>query len=277
MLIALPELADGTATPETIAGSFKNMQMKRDAKCPVCRLRLEAEWEYSGTAEGEVSQKIFWVNTFDPNPTEEKMHPITVADHSLIQLYYTPANRDAAGLTSTTTGTLLTRLLHAIEWSEAIKSTVTEAHEKLTKEFNAETAISVINKTLQRRWSCLYDEAIDAKPHFSPMSRRFEEIVRNPAIIFEPTPNGHERKLSELSAGQQSLFYFAIAAAMFDLERQVVAEEATGFLRKHLHIPALSIFALEEPENHLSPHYLARIVDQVRTLTKTNNAQSIVN
>lgn len=52
VLIALPELADGTATPETIAPSFRHMQLERDAKAPVCRLRLEARWEDDGTVEG---------------------------------------------------------------------------------------------------------------------------------------------------------------------------------------------------------------------------------
>lgn len=42
VLIGLPELADGTATPETIAPSFRHMQIVREGADPVCRLRLEA-------------------------------------------------------------------------------------------------------------------------------------------------------------------------------------------------------------------------------------------
>ena len=38
----------------------------------------------------------------------------------------------------------------------------------------------------------------------------------------------------------------------------------------------LTIFALEEPENHLSPYYLARIIGQVRSLTKNGGAQAIL-
>jgi hypothetical protein len=45
VLIGLPELVDGTATPETIAPFFRHMRIERPGETPVCRLRLEARWE----------------------------------------------------------------------------------------------------------------------------------------------------------------------------------------------------------------------------------------
>lgn len=109
VLIGLPELADGTATPETIAPSFRHMQLERADKAPVCRLRLEARWEDDGTVEGEVSQELFWVDTLDDNPPDDKRHPVSAADRGLIQLYYTPASRDAAAQIRATTGALAAR------------------------------------------------------------------------------------------------------------------------------------------------------------------------
>ena len=61
----------------------------------MCRLRLEACWEDDGTVEGDVSQELFWVDTLEPTPTDAQKHPISAADRGLIQLYYTPASRDA--------------------------------------------------------------------------------------------------------------------------------------------------------------------------------------
>ena len=49
------------------------------------------------------------------------------------------------------------------------------------------------------------------------------------AVIFEQGPDGHERGLEALSDGQQSLFYFALAAAVFDIERQVANGKVEGF------------------------------------------------
>jgi hypothetical protein len=60
------------------------------------------------------------------------------------------------------------------------------------------------------------------------------------------------------------------------LEREVVAGTVEGFHDDTLRIPALTLFALEEPENHLSPYFLARIIRQVRSLTDVGGAQAIV-
>lgn len=276
VLIGLPELADGTATPETIAPSFRHMQLEREDKAPVCRLRLEARWEDDGTVEGEVSQELFWVDTLDDNPPNDKRHPVSAADRGLIQLYYTPASRDAAAQIRATTGALAARLLRAIEWSSDTEDAVKGASENLATAFEGEAAIAAIGKALQTRWSDLHDDVVDTKPRLSLVSRRFEEIVSKIAVIFEQGPDGQERGLDALSDGQQSLFYFALAAAVFDLERQVVAGKVEGFLDDQLRIPALTLFALEEPENHLSPYFLARIIRQVRSLTDGGGAQAIV-
>lgn len=276
VLIGLPELADGTAKPETIAPSFRHMQLEREGKAPVCRLRLEARWEDDGTVEGEVSQELFWVDTLDDDPLDDKRHPVSAADRGLIQLYYTPASRDAASQIRATTGALAARLLHAIEWSSETEEAVQEATENLTAAFEGEAAIAAIGKALETRWSNLHDEVVDTKPRLSLVSRRFEEIVSKLAVIFEQGPDGRERGLDALSDGQQSLFYFALAAAVFDLERKVVAGEVDGFHDDRLRIPALTLFALEEPENHLSPYFLARIIRQVRSLTDSGGAQAIV-
>lgn len=276
VLIGLPELADGSATPETIAPSFRHMLLKRTGKAPVCRMRLEARWEDDKTAEGEVSQTLYWIDCLDADPPDDKKHPVAAADRGLIQLYYTPANRDAAAQVRATTGALAARLLRAIEWTDDTKQAVEEASTTLSDAFDEETAIAAIGEALQARWSDLHDDVVDTKPRLSLVSRRFEEVINKVAVIFERGPHGQERGLEALSDGQQSLFYFALAAAVFDLERQVVAGEVEGFYDDALTIPALTIFALEEPENHLSPFFLARIVKQVRSLTENGSAQAII-
>lgn len=276
VLIGLPELGDGTATPETIAPSFRHMQIEREGETPVCRLRLEARWEDDGTVEGEVAQDLFWVDTLDDDPAEDQCHPVSASDRGLIQLYYTPASRDAAAQVRATAGALAARLLRAIEWSSDTEEAVQESTENLATAFEGESAIAAIGKALQARWSGLHDDVVDTKPRLSLVSRRFEEVVNKIAVIFEQGPDGQERGLDALSDGQQSLFYFALAAAVFDLEREVVAGTVEGFRDDTLRIPALTLFALEEPENHLSPYFLARIIRQVRSMTDAGGAQAIV-
>ncbi|QHC98415.1 ATP-dependent endonuclease [Pseudomonas sp. R84] len=276
VLIALPELTDGSATPETIAPSFRHMLIERTAGAPVCRLRLDAQWEDDGTVEGEVSQTLQWIDSLDAEPKDDKCHPVSVADRGLIQLYYTPASRDAAAQTRATAGALAARLLRAIEWSPSTENAVQDATQNLASAFEGESAIAAITGALQTRWSALHDEVVDTNPRLSLVSRRFEEVVNKIAVMFEQGPDGQERGIEALSDGQQSLFYFALAAAVFDLEREAVKGSIEGFRCDALRIPALTIFALEEPENHLSPYFLARIIRQVRSLTNDGSAQAIV-
>lgn len=276
VVIGIPELADGTARAETIAPAFNHMQIAREGECPACRIRLQARWEDDGTIEGEVSQELFWVDTLADEPLEDDCHPVSASDRGLIQLYYTPASRDASSQIQATTGALAARLLRAIEWSSKTEDAVVKATEDLASAFEGESAIASIGKALQHRWLGLHDDKVDTKPRLSLVSRRFEEVVNKIAVVFERGPEGKERSLEDLSDGQQSLFYFALAAAVFDLERKVVAGEVEGFRQGGLHIPALTLFAQEEPENHLSPYFLARIIRQVRSLTNESKAQAII-
>ena len=275
-LISLPELADGSATSETIAPSFRYARIEQPGEIPICRIRLEARWEDDGTVDGEVAQELFWVDTLEPEPKDDQKRPVNISERGLIRLYYTPASRDAAAQVRATSGALAARLLRAIEWSHNTRSVVKQASGALETAFEAEDAIKAIGEVLRQRWSVLHDEVVDTKPNLSLIGRRFEEVIRHIGVIFQQGPDGFERGLDALSDGQQSLFYFALAAAVFDLERRVVARKVDGFRGDELHIPALTIFGLEEPENHLSPYYLARIVRQIRSLVSTGGAQAII-
>ena len=276
VIIEFPELAEKTATPETVAPVFRHILIERPKGAPVCRVRLEARWDDDGTVEGEVSQDLYWVHTLDSEPADDKKTPVLAAERGLVQMYYTPANRDAGAQIRARTGALAARLLRAIDWSEGTRETVEKATGTLSDAFKGETAIEAIGKALRKRWSALHDEAEDTNPKLSLVSRRFEEAVSRIDVIFQQGPDGFERGLEALSDGQQSLFYFALAAAVFDLERNVVAGRVEGFHNDEMRIPALTIFGLEEPENHLSPYYLARIVGQVRSLVKVGGAQAIL-
>ena len=276
MIIALPELAKGTATSKTIAPVFRHMQIKKPKATPVCRARLEAQWTDDGTAEGEVTQDLFWITTLDDKFTDEQKTPVTGVDRGLIHVYYTPASRDAEAQIKASAGALAARLLRAIEWSKKTKDSVQEATKKLSTAFTAEPAVEAIGNALSERWSELHNGTIDKDPSLALISQRFEEIVAKVQVLFEQGPGGIERGLDVLSDGQQSLFYFALAAAVFDLERDAVANKIKGFRADDLRIPALSVFAIEEPENHLSPYYLARIVRQIRAIVADDTAQALI-
>ena len=150
------------------------------------------------------------------------------------------------------------------------------ATKKLAEAFNAEAAIEAFNISLSNRWDELEESETDTDPGLTLISQRFEEVVAKIQVLFAQGLAEIQRGLEVLSDGQRSLFYFALAAAVFDLERDAAAGKIKGFRADELSIPALSIFAIEEPENHLSPYYLSRIVRQVRSIIKDDAAQALV-
>ncbi|WP_369810131.1 AAA family ATPase [Bradyrhizobium sediminis] len=276
VVIALPELKDGSATAETVAPTFRHQQLEGPKKLPMCRMRLEARWQDDSTAEGEVTQELFWVDHLNEKVDPDDKHAVSPADRGLIQFYYTPASRDATAQIRATTGALAARLLKAIEWSKDTRKAVDDSTKKLADAFDSEAAIGSISKALSTRWKELHDEQTDTDPSLSLVSKRFEEVVAHVQVMFQHGPAKIERGLEVLSDGQQSLFYLALAAAVFDLERDAVAAKIKGFRAEELRIPALSLFGIEEPENHLSPYYLSRIVTQVRSIVSGNAAQAII-
>jgi putative ATP-dependent endonuclease of OLD family len=276
VIIALPELAKGSATAHTIAPAFRHMQIAGPKAIPVCRMRLEAQWDDDGTADGEVTQNLYWVDKLGDGITDDDKHTVSALDRGHIQVYYTPATRDAEAQIRASTGALAARLLRAIEWSKKTRDTVDNATKELSKAFGAETGIDAISAALSDRWKELHDEKTDTDPALTLTSQRFEEVVARIQVLFQQGPAAIERGLDALSDGQQSLFYFALAAAVFDLERDAVAGKIKGFRADELRIPALSIFAIEEPENHLSPYYLASIIQQVRSIIAGDSGQAFI-
>ena len=242
----------------------------------MCRLRLEAQWEDDGTAEGEVTQNLYWVHKLADPITEDDKSTVSALDRGHIQVYYTPATRDPEAQIRASTGALAARLLRAIEWSKKTRDTVEKATKLLSDSFGAEVAIDAISKALSERWKELHDEKTDADPALTLTSQRFEEVVTHVQVLFQQGPAAIQRGLDALSDGQQSLFYFALVAAVFDLERKAVSGSIKGFRTEDLRIPALSVFAIEEPENHLSPYYLSRIVDQVRSIIASETGQAVI-
>jgi putative ATP-dependent endonuclease of OLD family len=276
VIIALPELPKGKATADTVAPTFRHMHIAKPKEAPVCRMRLEGHWEDDSTADGEITQELFWVDHVDEKVEADDKHVVSPSDRGLIQFYYTPASRNPAAEIRASTGALAARLLKAIEWSKKTRDAVGDGTKKISDAFGAEAAINAMSTALGTRWKQLHDDKTDTDPSLRLVSKRFEDVVAHIEVMFQQGSAAIERGLDVLSDGQQSLFYFALVAAVFGLERDAVADKIKGFRADDLRIPALSIFGIEEPENHLSPYYLSRIVGQVRSIVASDAAQALV-
>ena len=270
-IIAFPELDDDADSP-AIPEFFKNMAADENGNLK-CRLRLEATWTDDGTLDGSIDEKYQAVQTFG-SFQDEDLHDLRGPDRSRIQLFYIPASRDGA---SQVTAFLRGRLWRAIDWSQDLRESLVDAGAKVNKSFADEKAVSSISAAVTSRWQQLHSAGTDSTPRFRPVDSRWQEFVRRVEVVFHPDEHGQDRDLAELSDGQRSLFHLAMAAATLDIEASLAGGAVReGFAAAGVPLPALTIVAVEEPENNLAPFYLSRIIKQVLEVSERRNAQAIV-
>lgn len=271
-IIAFPELdgvgADGAAIPE-----FFHQMAADEAGKLKCRLRLEATWTDDGSLDGTIEQKYWAIRTFGQF-TDADCTELKATDRARIQMIYVPATRDGA---SQVTAFLRGRLWRAINWSQGVRNTFADAGSTLNGAFAGEPAVDVIAGALTRRWQEVHTAGTDTTPLFRPIDLRFQEFIRKVEVVFRPDEAGRERALDDLSDGQRSLFHLAMTAATLDVEGGIAADPAAaGFQAGGVPLPALTLIAVEEPENNLAPFYLSRIIKQIKDLTKGPRAQALV-
>ena len=69
-----------------------------------------------------------------------------------------------------------------------------------------------------------------------------------------------------------------MSLGLFQVEQALLVDPAaSGFMEDLVRdLPLLTIFAVEEPENHLSPHYLGRVVAELKDMACHDHAQVIL-
>jgi putative ATP-dependent endonuclease of OLD family len=270
-ILAFPELAAEAADQDAVPAFFQQMAAD-EAGVLKCRLRLEATWTNDGSLEGAIDIKYRAIRTFDSEFGDEDCSDLNAIDRTRVQMIYMPATRDGATQVSSF---LRSRLWRAITWSAVVREELKKAGTALNEAFAEENAVELIAEAVEKRWREIHTGATDAQPIFRPVDVRFEEFVRKIEVVFRPDEEGRDRGIEDLSDGQRSLFHIAMTAATLDVERRL-AEGEEGFQAENVQLPALTLVALEEPENNLAPFYLSRIVAQLQNLASDRRAQALI-
>ncbi|MBF2014279.1 MAG: AAA family ATPase [Rivularia sp. T60_A2020_040] len=291
----LEENPNSTSSNLAVPACFHHMVVTNTDETPFVRIRLEAKWVDDRTIDGDIEQKLWWVTTDKETPMDDEKRQCEASERGLIQVHYIPATRDPSSQLTSATGAIIGRLLRAVSWSNEAQESIQEASQKIREVFGKEQAIDRINKVLASRWQELHNDTFDSQPEFNVASRQFKEIIRRLNVVFRPTESDSERDLDALSDGQKSLFYFSLVASVFEVEQNFIyrnniknsdavgkndssvdQSHNTGFNSDQFTAPALIIFAFEEPENHLAPYFLSRIIKQLRSLVKEYSTQAVL-
>lgn len=239
------------------------------------RIRLIARWIEDGTPDGTIEEDIRWITTLTDEFDWETLPKVSAVDRASIQVVYVPALRNA---TDRVTELLKGRLWRAALWSADLGARATEGAELIQNQFDQEAPSNFIIERLTHRWQQVYEGDTDTTPNLRLIESRIEELVRRAEFVFHPDEAGRNRVLADLSDGQRSLFHIALTAATLETEQAALALAAaeSPFDQEKLRRTHLTILAIEEPENSLSPFFLSRIVTQAREIGQMSTAQVLI-
>lgn len=239
------------------------------------RIRLQAAWTDDGTPEGTIEEEVRWIPTLGNGFVWDECRKVQPGERGSIQLVYVPASRNAS---DQVTSLLKGRLWRAARWSTDLATKATEGAEAIQNQFEAEEPAKFITERLERRWGDLHRGSTDAEPMLRLVESQINELVKRAEFVFFPDEAERVRSLDDLSDGQRSLFHIALTAATLEIEKDALAEtdEDCAFDQDKLRRVHLTILAIEEPENSLSPFFLSRIMTQAREIGGMQGAQVIV-
>lgn len=258
---------------------FQHLIVDNPGGLPYLRIRLEATWEKSNTIDGSIDSKISYITC--PESVEiEEIHRTNAARRDLdkIRVVYIPAVRNPSKQLKNVSGTMMYQIMSSINWSEQTKGNVKTKIKELNEQFEGEKGVSMFGTSLAKQW-----KAYDSDDRYSTASLRFnstdiETSIRKTEVVFAPTETGKEYTIDQMSDGLRSLFYISLVDSILDVEGQMQREIETdpGNTSFSCKPPILTIVAIEEPENHIAPHLLGKLVENLRNIAEKSNAQAIM-
>lgn len=277
VVVALPELADPAGNLDHIPDVFKAMSVGDVGQVPKLRIRLEATWNY-GVEDDDISTRMYWITSLANVPFGNRdiaKVPFSPADRKRFQLRFLPATRDSNAIIRQAQKELLSWLEKFGDWSTG-QEPMARQWEELQSLFDGMPAITAVVSELEKTWAILFEGPHLKSPRLTVLAREIQRSIRDLTVTLGPGPAGRHRSLHDLSEGQSSLFYIALVVTLQKLDDLLAASIPEGFRDMATLRPWLTIVALEEPENHLSPFYLSRMIGLMKGLTDEPNVIGIL-
>ncbi|MEG0874236.1 MAG: AAA family ATPase [Clostridiales bacterium] len=264
---------------DSVPQFFQHLVVDEPQGVPYLRIRLEATWEKSSTIIGSIDSRISYITCPESADLQEE-NCITAQRRDLdrIRVIYVPAARDPSRQLKNASGTMMYQIMSSINWSETTKEGVKTKIQELNTQFEKESGVAMFGSSITTQW-----KKYDSDDRYSNAMLRFnstdiETSIRKMEVVFLPTVTGKEYSIDQMGDGLRSLFYISLVDSILDVENQMKREiendsQCASFNRKP---PILTIVALEEPENHIAPHLLGKLMGNLQNISQKCNAQTII-
>jgi putative ATP-dependent endonuclease of the OLD family len=261
---------------EAVPHFFSEMVVDEEGAEPYLRIRLEATWHKSDiTPQGEIDIKTYFIKVADGEVEEADSKKI-FPNHfrNLIQVLYVPAIRRPAEQLKYTSGSILYRVLRKIKWDDAFKEEFDKKIDEINGEFKKLPEFGTVQTSITEFWQKFHKDERYKDTLLGFGGSDFDTILKKLEISFSPTGTHKSFGIDELGEGYRSLFYLTLVCALLDIEEKLAStdeEDTIGITR-----PLLTILAIEEPENHIAPQLLGRVIKILKTIAEKENSQVLL-
>lgn len=256
-----------------IAQYFESFKVDQPGGNPYIVIRLDASYEKGSSPEGIIDYKFHYV----VNRGEDGLKPISAHDRDKIQVIYIPAVRNPSEQLKNATGTILWRILNQINWKESDKEKINNKISELDEEVANQSGISLVKDVISTQWKNYHNDYRYNEANIKFGSSDLENILKKLEVEFTPAHREKAFKVDELGDGLKSLFYLTLIDSLLELEKEAISE-LKARVSEHERIlninpPALTLILVEEPENHVSPHLLGKVIKNLNNIRSRNNSQ----
>ncbi|NRG30015.1 AAA family ATPase, partial [Bacillus circulans] len=246
---------------------FNHFTINAPYECPYVRMRLEGKWSAGTTPEGEIEQKLYFITVpYGEDVNENTVSPVSPHQRSAIQMIYVPAIREPLSQLKNASGTILWRILNSINWPEDMDQQIELEMKSVDELFEKTEGVGEIKYVIGEHWKKYHFENRYQDANIKFNSTTLESILKKIEVQFSPTQESSAYTIDKLGDGLRSLFYLSLVSSLLEVEQQIT-EKPTA---------ALTILAVEEPENHISPHLLGKVVENLKEISDKNNAQVLL-
>ena len=250
---------------------FSEMVVEEEGTDPYSRIRLEATWIKSDlTQQGDIDQNLYFIKVAEGEAEEgeaKKHYPTYL--RSLIQIIYVPAIRRPTEQIKYASGSILFRVLNNIDFNEEFKQEFDDILGEINNLFLGIKEFETVQKSLQHFWSQFHKDSRYKESNLNFGTSELESILKKLEVNFSPAPGSRKFYVDDLGDGYRSLFYLTLVCALLDIEEKLVVDDEVDRVKR----PLLTILAIEEPENHIAPQLLGRVVKILQEIAKKSNTQ----
>lgn len=256
-----------------IAQYFENFIVDQPGGNPYIAIRLDAVYEKGSSPEGIIDYKFHYV-------VKDGLKPISVHDRDKIQVIYIPAVRNPSEQLKNATGTILWRILNQINWKESDKEKINKKIDELDEEVAKQSGITIVKKVVSTQWKNYHNDSRYNEANIKFGSSDLDNILKKLEVEFTPSHTEKAFKVDDLGDGLKSLFYLTLIDSLLELENEAITEIKNKVSKEervlNIDPPALTLILVEEPENHVSPHLLGKVIKNLNNIRNRNNSQVLI-